>query len=300
METKILSLSGTGQSAKPAKKFIDLFNEFNRCNALELGHSQGTRAKYQYITNNLERFLKETDRESLSAAEITIPILKEFAAWLPQNVKSCNRTHISKHIYRTNKALDHAVLIGEIPYNPCAAYRVKREKNKEVIHLESPEFTKWITHQWESPLYTLVQDLYTFSCTTGISYADLFTYTVTEDKNGLWIESRRQKTRKPFYVPLWHEEFKIPLRIHEKYKGKFPHITNSFYNRILREMSRILGIEKYLTTHTGRKTFATLKDQSDWSLGPIASIMGIGERVCVSHYINPSKKKIVEQLLRRA
>lgn len=281
------------------KRFLDVYTEFLSQEAIENEHSEGTTYKYSNFMENFKKYLFSIGRENIKVTEITILLLKNFVMWLPNNLKSCNRTHLAKHIQLINRAMNFAVLMGYIPFNQTAAYKLKREKSKSVISLDSAEFNKWINAEWQNKIYCKVKDLYTFQMVTGLSLADLFNYkTSDEPGKGLWIEGLRAKTKKEFYVPLYHPAFELALTIHKKYNGKLPFIEGHFYNRILREMAAVLGIEKYLTTHTGRKTFAALKDQAGWNIAPISAMMGNTEKVCLTHYIPPSRKKVEAELKR--
>ena len=80
-----------------------------------------------------------------------------------------------------------------------------------------------------------------------------------KDEDGtLWIYKEREKTDRAFSIPLIFNE---TLDIIEKYKnnGEFllPRISNQYFNRVLKKIAFILGIEKRLTHHIARKTFAT-------------------------------------------
>lgn len=282
-----------------APLFIDLFREFNASDGIENAHSKGTLYKYENITNNFASFLQELGIVNLEIRDLNVPLVKGFVQWLPTHLKSCNRTHLSKHVSRIRKAAGYAVEFGYIGHNPIAGYHVKRAKNKQIVHLEDQEFTRWTSAQWHNKVYQLAQDLYSFQMVTGLAYGDLFSYKTVIDRNtGIWIEGIRSKTKKPFYIPLFHQDFELARAIHEKYKGKLPYIENHVYNRYIREMAAVLGIEKYLTTHVGRKTFATLKDQAGWNVGPISSMMGNSEKVCAQHYIGTSKSKILVEINR--
>lgn len=281
-------------------KFIDLMADFDTQDALENSHSKLTAYKYRNITANFRKYLAEHNLLDLEPSQIKIPILQGFVRWLPDNLKSCARTHLSKHVYRVQKALNACVLQGIIEFNPCAAYIIKRGKNKVVVCLDDDEINVWLNAQWQSEIYQDAQDLYTFQIITGLSYADLHNYkTVNDAHTGLWIEGLRSKTGKPFAVPLFHADFAIALQLHQKHKGKMPYIENHFYNRLIREMARVLGIEKYITTHVGRKTFANRLSWEGYSDQAITGMMGNTDRVLHSHYMNFSKKKINNELLRR-
>ena len=63
----------------------------------------------------------------------------------------------------------------------------------------------------------------------------------------------RQKTDKEISIPLLPK----PLMLLEKYNYELPVISNQKFNSYLKEIAVIIGVEKRLTHHTARKTFAT-------------------------------------------
>ncbi|MDR1896583.1 MAG: site-specific integrase, partial [Prevotellaceae bacterium] len=95
------------------------------------------------------------------------------------------------------------------------------------------------------------------------SYADLKSLTwkeiVTEEDGSLWISKTRQKTGIPFNVKL----LDIPLQIMEKYRGlakenlvfRVPVLEH--INRTLKEIAPLCKIDKALTFHVARHTFAS-------------------------------------------
>jgi integrase/recombinase XerD len=293
---------------KKQKSFIELFREFNERDALQNTHKEKTKSKYDNFCDNLELFLKSIRMQDITAAEIDPSIIEDFRHWLHKNLSSCGLTHSSKHLNRCKKVMDYAQTKGIVKYNSISSLKTKRDPVKEIVNLEDNEFFKWKKAIWNNTLYQKTQKLYIFQSTTAISYMDLFNYktievpTKVDDKiiDRLWIESKRGKTNKPYYVPLWHEEFKEALEIHNEYNGKLPFLNNGSYNRYLQEMAAILGIEKHLTTHTGRKTFATTKDANGWDLGAICAVMGNTEAICRDNYIKKGRKKIETQLLKIA
>lgn len=284
-----------------SKKFIDVFREFNQRDGLKNDLAIKTIAKYENFAKNFENYLRSINNNNLLVCDLKISTVENFNYWLLNNLTSCCKTHASKHIERIKKVMDYAVIMGYAEFNSVSSYKSKRDKVKDVIHLEDHEFNLWINAKWHNEVYQKTQDLYTFSCTTGISYIDLFTYKTINDPNtGLWIESVRGKTNRAFYVPLFHKEFELALKIHTKYNGQLPILNNRSYNQFIREMASVLGIEKYLTSHTGRKTFATLKDQKGWPIGSISTMLGNTEDICRNHYVKASRKKIEFEILKRA
>lgn len=110
-----------------------------------------------------------------------------------------------------------------------------------------------------------VKDLFLFSCYTGLSYVDLMELRPSEILTGIdkikWIKTTRAKTDTPVNVPLL-----TPAQLLlEKFGGEdaakrdtvFPYVSNQEVNRSLKIIAEICGIQKYLTFHLARHTFAT-------------------------------------------
>jgi integrase len=85
---------------------------------------------------------------------------------------------------------------------------------------------------------------------------------IVEQHGQPWIKKRRQKTKSWFHVPL----LEPALRILSKYEDHpeciknevlLPVPSNQKMNAYLKEIADLLGIEKKLSTHTARHTFAT-------------------------------------------
>jgi integrase len=111
-----------------------------------------------------------------------------------------------------------------------------------------------------------VRDVFIFCCYTGFAYTDIFQFeknAVIKGLDGnLWLSTNRQKTGTKESVPL----LPIPLAILEKYQDheycvKFnkllPINSNQRYNSYLKELAARVSIDKNLTSHIARHTFAT-------------------------------------------
>lgn len=108
-----------------------------------------------------------------------------------------------------------------------------------------------------------VRDMFILSCWTGLAYVDvknLRESNIKEMEDGSkWIIINRQKTGTPSYIPL----LDIPMRIIEKHRGtgkdgKLFNLMNSpEVNLYLKVIAKAAGIEKRLTYHVARHSFAT-------------------------------------------
>jgi integrase len=111
-----------------------------------------------------------------------------------------------------------------------------------------------------------MRDIFVFSCYTGLAYADVKKLKRSEINTGVdgeqWIFSPRQKTDTPCPIPL----LPVALQLLEKYAHYpkcinqdrvLPVLTNQKMNAYLKEIADLCGINKVLTFHLARHTFAT-------------------------------------------
>ena len=63
-------------------------------------------------------------------------------------------------------------------------------------------------------------------------------------------------------------------------------------------MALDIGIKKCITTHIGRKTFATLKRHEGYSIPAISDMIGNTEEVTRKHYVSPGKELIINEMVR--
>ena len=170
-----------------------------------------------------------------------------------------------KHLERLKKmAISWAVKNEWIDKNPFSNFRLKF-KHTEREFLSEAELAELETRDFEYPMLNRVKELFLFSCYTGLSYIDLMELRPQQILTGIdkikWIKTTRAKTDTPVNVP--------PLRpaqaILEKFIGEdlgqrntvFPRVSNQEVNRSLKILAEICGIQKYLTFHLARHTFAT-------------------------------------------
>lgn len=157
-----------------------------------------------------------------------------------------------------NKAI-RAGLIGVDPFN---GYKISVERVDRGF-LSEDELTKMMSKEFGSKRLEQVRDIFIFACFTGLAYIDLANLRVDNIQKmfdgRLWIVTHRQKTNTKVTVPLLPPAIKIL----NKYEGQFldgkllPIITNQKLNCYLKEIAGICEINKNLTFHLARHTFAT-------------------------------------------
>ena len=125
-----------------------------------------------------------------------------------------------------------------------------------------------------------VRDIFIFSCYTGLSYVDVCelipeNIRLSFDGN-LWIIKKRHKTSVTSNIRL----LDIPKSILQKYDGKLPNgkllpvISNQKMNDYLKEIATVCGINKKITFHVARHSFATLSISYGVPIESVSKMLG--------------------------
>jgi len=149
-----------------------------------------------------------------------------------------------------------------INHNPFSGFRTQRPKPTQK-YVPAEEMKKLKKIHLKSKALEVTRDMFVFSCFTGLSYIDLYYLTrrqIEKDDDGfLWVKISRQKTDNESKILLLDDA----LRLIEKYRGTdsgdkvFPMKSCSHMNRQLKKIASLCGIERRLTFHMSRHTFAT-------------------------------------------
>jgi integrase/recombinase XerD len=231
---------------------------------------QGTMKNYVATEEYLKRFLQAKFHvDDINLAKLNLEFIIELEYYIRNNPLKrhdpCEGNGVMKHLERFKKLVAWALILGWISANPYDVYQLSLKRYKrpkltmeELMSIEKQEFT--------APRLLYVKDLFLFSCYTGLAYADVMALTAQnfeiDEKGKLWCKIYRQKSEELASVPV----LKIASRLMAKYKnnpkainsGKvFPFISNQDVNRNLKIIGEVCGIEKYMSFHLGRHTFAT-------------------------------------------
>lgn len=101
----------------------------------------------------------------------------------------------------------------------------------------------------------------------------------TDSEGNTWIRKAREKTGEMSIIPM----LAVPRKIAEKYAEHptviqkdvvLPAITNQKMNAYLKEIADLARVEKHLTTHLARHTFATLSLSNHVPIESISKMLG--------------------------
>lgn len=203
-----------------------------------------------------------------SIAAIDKPFVQEFFAYLQgyrrEGTTRCNVNAALKHISRFKHVMNLALQNEWITRNPVNLLKAKKTKvekgflnNREIRNLENVIL---------KPHLAIARDIFLFSVYTGLAYVDVEKVTgeniVLGIDNCLWLQFNRQKTDMRVALPLLEPAKAIVDRYYTYHEGKksrrlFPVPANQAINRYLKEIAKEAGIDKKITFHMARHTFAT-------------------------------------------
>lgn len=244
---------------------LDFFDRFNREYRLkaEAGTiTQKTYSRYILTRNRLLAFMKDkygvTD---ICLKKVDLFFIENFYLYL-RKVCDCTNNTSMKFIQRFGKVVSVARDMGIVKSDPFVKFDFHFDE-VDRGYLTQEELDRIETKEFVSERLRQVRDIFVFSCYTGLSYIDIANLKgenlQTSFDRHEWIKIRRQKTQVVSSVRL----LEIPKAILAKYKGKqpdgklLPVISNQKMNEYLNEIATLCNIDKHITFHLARHTFAT-------------------------------------------
>ena len=216
--------------------------------------------KFEYVCSDVAAFIKSSyGKNDYSLNKLDQSFLDDFEYYL-KTVKNQKQITINKGIQRFRKPIRMAIVEGYLQNDPFVLHKPGRVR-KEVVFLSEVELQLFEEYQFTQPRLQLVKDLFIFCCYTGLAYhemANLKNEHIVKGFNGNeWIKMKREKTGKMISVPLLPKAKAIVAKYDEVRDYALPKFSNQKINSYLKEIGGIVGINKSITHHVARKTFAS-------------------------------------------
>jgi site-specific recombinase XerD len=249
------------------KGLLELFMEHNaQCRErIGRGMAEATVVRYETTQMHIRDFLQKKYRQKeIALRSITPQVIRDFEHYLG-TIRKCNTNTTIKYIRNLRKIIRIALSNDWIKKDPfrTLTFRLK-DVNRE--YLSDPELKLLIEKPFSNDRLQRVKDVFLFCCFTGLAFSDVKNLTRENLIIGIngqwWLKTKRKKTGNPSEIPL----FEIPLEILKKFENDpvcirenklLPVNSNQKMNAYLKEIADICGINKKMTTHTARHTFAT-------------------------------------------
>ncbi|MCM1074047.1 MAG: site-specific integrase [Ruminococcus sp.] len=246
------------------ESILQLFKEIlDEYNALEgISKSKATVQKYTRCYKRVEQFLKSKYKLSdMPLVEIGHKFIVDFECYL-RTVSKCNENTSAKFLQTFKMVIIRARNNGYIKGDPFANYKI-RLKRVDRGYLTEEELERLRSTPITSKRVAQVRDVFLFCCYTGLAYIDLKLLREDNIRTSFdgkqWIMTHRHKTDTVVNVPI----LDIPMELLARYKGKckngylLPILSNQKCNQYLKDVAKECKIDKNITFHMARHTFAT-------------------------------------------
>ena len=286
---------------------IPIFTEHNRKIKELVGseYAPGTLERYETSLKHTKDFLQWKYRVSdIDIEKIDHAFITEYEFYLRTERKCANNTAV-KYIKNFHKIINICLANGWLNKDPFANYKAKV---KEVIRefLTEQEIQSLMEKEFVSERLELVRDIFVFSCFSGLAYIDVKQLSKDNIVLGIdgdkWINKNRQKTDTNSKIPLLPTAQYIldkyanhPVCVNED--KLLPIFSNQKMNAYLKEIATVCGINKELTFHIARHTFATTVTLSNGvPIETVSKMLGHTNLKTTQHYAKILDKKISEDM----
>lgn len=250
------------------KSIVSVFEDHNK--SLELlknkEYAESTCTRYDTCLSHLKTYMKDKfHADDLPLSKVDAAFINGFEFFLKTKKNCCKNTSL-KYLSNLHKIVSICFGNGWMKKDPYANFSFDWEKVEKEF-LSEDELLTIRNKKFSCERLQQVADTFLFACFTGYAYTDLKKLTpenlVKTESDQLWIHAKRTKTGIDSHVPV----LPIALSILDKYKTHpyciknnvlLPVLSNQKQNAYLKEIADLCGINKNMTTHTARHTFATI------------------------------------------
>lgn len=274
LNLKILTVNEFENAFKNNFSNVQLFNEF----ALKEKEYLKNELSKSTIKDNYVKQISKINRynSKLTLCEINLQFIRNYHSYMLNELNNKESTAFSSH--RWLKAMiNRAIKLNLLDVNPYKDFPIKHcEGHREFLTID--ELNKIQSIYNEKTLKANKQNVlkyFLFSCYTGLRYTDMYNLcfkNIVELDNGIKaVAITLHKTKVYVEIPLNEKALNLISTGLENEKV-FKVLTNQPTNRYTKEIMKIAGIDRNITFHSARHTFASI----GLSLGiPITTIQNI-------------------------
>ncbi len=294
------------------EKRVTLMEIFERFIAIRkdlvgIEYSHLTYRKYCTLKVHLLDFLnKKLNVQDVAVDDFKFSNLMDFEHFLRTD-KGIGNNAAVKYVKYFRTVIGYALNTEMISKDPYVKYKGKiREVNRGYLTME--ELSVLEAKVFSNERLEMVKDIFVFCCYTGLAYIDIKMLTIDQISMGIdgeqWVNTSRKKTGNGVNVPL----LPAALRIIKKYNGHpareidkkvLPVLSNQKMNAYLKEIGDICGINKTLTTHLARHTFATTITLTQGiSMESVSKMLGHSDIKTTQIYAKVTNQKILGEMVK--
>ena len=289
------------------RMILDEFKDHNKKMETLIGkqYARATWKRFETTLKHTQDFiLWKYKTPDFEVSRLNYEFLENFEFYL-KSVRSCDHNATMKYLANFKKVVLRCVRNGWLSKDPFADFKLSLHEVKINV-LTDQELDAIAKKTFASERVRKVRDIFIFSCFTGLAYADVKKLKRSEIRKGNdgkdWIFTSRQKTDTESRIPLLPEA----SRMLKKYEDDpqcvnlgraFPVMSNQKMNAYLKEIADVCGINKNLTYHLARHTFATTVTLTNGvPMETVSKMLGHKNLKTTQHYAKIVDVKISEDM----
>jgi integrase len=276
----------------------------------------GTYDKNKGVIEKLKVYIKKPE---LSFGEITPTFLKAYERYLRSKLKNKTNT-VGKDFKFIRKVFNEAINLGFIEQknSPFKKYKIQSEKTERVYLTEDELMKIEKVELTPKTKISLHRDMFVFASYSGVRISDIL-FLTWQNFTGSHINVTTIKTDSQLSIKLTNKALEIIQKYKPKKKAKqkfvFPILPNdidfkdaqvidtaisratSLINSSLNVITKKIKLEKHISFHTSRHTFATLALQKGMRIEYLSKILGhanLRETQIYAKIVNPDLDKAMD------
>jgi site-specific recombinase XerD len=264
-------------------------------------NEKSTCVKDNVCRNRLEEFAISEGYRNLKFVDITLEFLKGFDKFLIRKLGM--QSNSADNYHKVLKVvLKEAIVGGIIDRNPYLGFKpllTGKGAPKAILSSEEVNALRMLTFESEEVKYLeKTRDVFLFMLNTGLRFSDVKNAFV-ENLNSLekgkhvFLNVVQKKTKNAVEIYLNREARLMIHRVRGKQAIKderlFRNLTLQPFNRNLKELAKMIGSEKELSSHVARHSLATfLYNFRGLSYATIGEILGHKNSSVTDGYVRKS------------
>lgn len=246
----------------------------------------GTHGNWSSTYKHLQQFCKGKDINIDTVDDLFLESFKDYLltqkiSHKQKNSKISQNTALS-YFNKVKTALKEAYQSKMIKENPIVGVKGIKEKETNRQYLTLEELQKLAKTDC---YYPIMKDAFLFSALTGLRFSDIKNLTWKnlsyDTENGWMLKYTQKKTKGVEYLPIAEQAVKIIGVTPEKLTTKnskeniFESLNYSAYqNKKLHKWVEEAGIDKHITFHSARHSFATLQLTMGTDIYTVSKLLG--------------------------
>jgi len=285
---------GFSNNFKLDTNFIDYFKELTN----ERYESSGNYGNWESTLKHLIRF----KGNNITFKDVTIDYAEGFKKFLgtkdlTKSSKPLSQNSQHSYYNKLKATLNQAFEEGIIPMSPALRVRAIKPEETKREYLTLDELQKLVKEECRFPV---LKNAFLFCCLTGIRWSDVNKLTwsdVREEGDGYRIIFRQKKTKSQEYLDIGVQAREIMGEKGELTERVFVGLKYSAWrNMALQKWVMKAGIDKDITFHCSRHTFAVLQMNLGTDIFTVSKLLGHANLKTTQIYAKIMDKKKQEAM----